>query len=165
MFSYFKFEGNFALQNFPDSLSISSSSNHESRENTKYRTINFNNKIKVNDIEFKTFYANTDEDRTLGFSNVEKINLDEAILFIFDPPSMETFWMKDMNFDLYIIWIDENLKIIKIDKNISRNSYNKTNPLLSEKFSSEIPIKYVLEISAGLSSKYKFRSGDKIFLK
>jgi uncharacterized membrane protein (UPF0127 family) len=137
-------------------------SNFTNKLGHKFRTINFDHKIKINNTIFDANFANTEILRNKGFSDVKEINENQAILFIFDQPSMQTFWMKDMNFDLDILWIDENNKIIKIDKNISKNSYNKNNPALSEILHSPAPVKYVLEIKAGVSEKNKINIGDEI---
>ena len=38
------------------------------------------------------------------------------MLFIFSQPDFYPFWMKDMKFPIDIIWLDENLQIINIEK-------------------------------------------------
>lgn len=143
-----------------NSLNLTLSGN--GAEQSAFRKVDFDNKVKINNTVFDTNFADDIYERNLGFSNVEKVDENQAMLFIFDDPSMQTFWMKDMNFDLDILWIDKNFKIIKIDKDASKNRYIKNNPNLSEKLYSPSPVKYVLEIPAGNSEKNKIKIGDKI---
>ena len=77
------------------------------------------------------------------------------MLFVFDHPAQYPFWMKDMNFPIDIIWIDENLKVIFIKKNAVPESY-------PEVFTSPQNSKYVLEVVAGFSDKYNIKIGDKV---
>lgn len=157
LFFVFKYR-NFAYQN----LSQKNISNFTNKSGHKFRTINFDHKIKINNTIFDANFANTEILRNKGFSDVKEINENQAILFIFDQPSMQTFWMKDMNFDLDMLWVGGNNKIIKIDKNVSKNFYNKNNPALSEMLHSPALVKYVLEIKAGVSEKNKINIGDEI---
>jgi uncharacterized membrane protein (UPF0127 family) len=147
----------FYLKNSPN-LTLSSNG----AEQSAFRKVDFANKVKINNTVFDTNFTDDIYERNLGFSNVEKVDENQAMLFIFEDPSIETFWMKDMNFDLDILWIDENFKILKIDKNVSKNGYDKNHPNLSEKLHSPAPVKYVLEIPAGNSEKNKIKIGDKI---
>ena len=46
-----------------------------------------------------------------------KLKEDEGMLFVFDHSDKYSFWMKDMNFPIDIIWIGEDLQIVFIKKN------------------------------------------------
>jgi len=48
------------------------------------------------------------------------------MLFVFEEPKIRSFWMKDMSFPIDIIWVDEGLEIVGIEKRISPNTYPKT---------------------------------------
>ena len=61
--------------------------------------------------------------------------------------------MRGMKFSLDFIWIDENRKIIAIDKNVSLATYPKS-------FVPPSPVKYVLEVNAGWANKNKVKVGD-----
>jgi uncharacterized membrane protein (UPF0127 family) len=62
--------------------------------------------------------------------------------------------MKNTAFALDIIFIDEHLKIASFQKNAQ--PFNETG------LSSKVPIKYVLEINAGLAEKWLLEVGDSI---
>ena len=74
---------------------------------------------------------------------------------MFEKPEKEGFWMKDMKFSIDIIWIDENMSVIHIEKSLSPDTYPKV-------YYPESPAKYVLEVSAGQADSLGLKIGDKI---
>lgn len=115
--------------------------------------------------------ASTGEAREQGLSGTEKLKvhkdgdriLTEGMLFVFPVASEYQFWMKDMNYDLDMIWLDDNYKIVHIEKNAKAGSYHPSDPASSKIFSNEGSMaKYVLEINAGLSDKLHLNVGDKL---
>ena len=44
------------------------------------------------------------------------MNENEGMLFFLDDPRKASFWMKNMHFPIDIIWLDENLTIVHIEK-------------------------------------------------
>lgn len=121
-----------------------------------------NNILKINNNIFEVEIADTDKKREKGLSDRASLATNSAMLFIFDTSATQGFWMKDMAFDIDIIWIDASKKIIDIERNVSKNSYNEINPKLSKTLFSPAPIKYVLEINAGLSEKLNIKVGDAV---
>jgi hypothetical protein len=79
----------------------------------------------------------------------------EGMLFVFNHPSQHVFWMKDMNFPIDMIWLDENLKIIYFQKNVLPESYPAT-------FGPDQNSLYVLEVNAGFSDKHNLKIGDSL---
>lgn len=78
---------------------------------------------------------------------------EEGMLFIFEKADSYSFWMKDMNYPIDIIWIDSNKKILKIDSNVSPNTFPQT-------FKPSAPILYVLETNALFAQNNKLQVGD-----
>jgi hypothetical protein len=76
------------------------------------------------------------------------------MLFIFPDVAMHSFYMKNTEFPLDIIFIGENLKIASIQKNAQ--PYNEIG------LSSKVPVKYVLEVNGGLSDAWSLEIGDRI---
>lgn len=102
--------------------------------------------------------------KLMEFVRDQKIRT-EGMLFVFEKPTVLSFWMKDMNFDLDMIWMDENFKIVHITKNAQASSYNKQNPASSTIFTNgNNPAKYVLEINSGLSNELNLREGDTLIM-
>jgi uncharacterized membrane protein (UPF0127 family) len=61
--------------------------------------------------------------------------------------------MKDMNFPLDILWLDDQRQIIGLVENLTPDSY-------PDVVLPPAPVKYALEINAGLAAKYGWQVGD-----
>ncbi len=98
--------------------------------------------------------------KLMEFIKDQKIRT-EGMLFVFDKAQTLNFWMKDMNFDLDMVWLDKNLKIVHITKNALASSYNRQNPASSTIFTNGDRLaKYVLEINSGASQRLNLKVGD-----
>jgi uncharacterized membrane protein (UPF0127 family) len=104
--------------------------------------------------------ASTDAQRQQGLSDRPSLAEGHGMLFVFDPERKVGFWMKDMHFSLDMIFADKQGTIIKIDTNVTPESYFNHNP--PEIFSSEVPIRYVLEVPAGYAKSVGIAIGQKI---
>ncbi|MDP2909631.1 MAG: DUF192 domain-containing protein, partial [bacterium] len=85
----------------------------------------------------------------------ESLEEDAGMLFVFDKEDFYSFWMKNTLMPLDMIWINENNKIVYIQKN--------ARPCETEKcqnYATPEKAKYVLEINAGLADKYGIKIGD-----
>ena len=118
-----------------------------SYENIKY--------IKITGQILKVELALTQDEQEKGLSGRKDIKEDEGMLFIFKKSSIHNFWMKEMNFPIDIIWIDENFQVIYIEKNTNPESY-------PESFGINQNSKYVLEVKANFSDKNNLKVGEKV---
>ena len=80
------------------------------------------NYVKINNQQFVVEIADNDEERSQGLSGQEKLVYDHGLLFIFPEASEYGFWMKQMNFEIDIIWINGNT-IVDIKENLLKNEY------------------------------------------
>jgi len=108
--------------------------------------------IQIGDNLIKVSIADTKETQAEGLSGRESLGQDEGMLFIFEKPDKYGFWMKEMNFAIDIVWIDESKKIIGVEKNVEPETFPKT-------FYPENPIKYALELPSGYAVKHDIDSG------
>lgn len=109
--------------------------------------------VSVNGKIFITELALTPKEQEKGLGERKDLCERCAMLFYFKTKDIYLFWMKDMNFDLDIIWILDN-EIAYIEKNVSHQSLEKIDP--------KIKADKVFEINAGLSEKFNFKIGDRI---
>lgn len=58
--------------------------------------------------------AETDETRRLGLSDTDSLPEDWGMLFIFNAASDRTFWMKEMDFGLDMLFVDDEKTITEI---------------------------------------------------
>lgn len=110
-------------------------------------------KVVINDAVVRAEIAATPENRTKGLSGRPSLKENEGMLFVFDKPGFYSFWMKDMNFPIDIIWISEEMKIIDITKNAKPESFPET-------FFSRNTAKYVLEVASGWADGNSIKEGQ-----
>jgi uncharacterized membrane protein (UPF0127 family) len=101
--------------------------------------------------------ADSDYETQTGLMYRTSMEENQGMLFIFPTTEMHSFYMKNTEFSLDILFIDENLKIATIRAN--------TKPYDETGISSQVPVKYVLEIDAGLTNKWGLKVGDRIEFK
>jgi len=111
--------------------------------------------VQIGDISIDAETVANNASRALGLSGRENLDENEGMIFVFDIPGRYNFWMKDMNFPLDIIWLDESKKIIYIEENLSPDSY-------PESFGPEGDAIYVLEVVSGFADKYGLETGDSV---
>ncbi|MCX2720583.1 DUF192 domain-containing protein [Lentiprolixibacter aurantiacus] len=98
--------------------------------------------------------AESDYEIETGLMYREKMEANQAMLFIFPDVAFHSFYMKNTLIPLDIIFIDEGLNIVNIRQNAA--------PLDESGIPSGLPVQYVLEINAGLSDKWGIQLGDRI---
>lgn len=76
------------------------------------KTIN----LEINDKEYNVLIAQTEDEKATGLMNVEEMDPDEGMLFLYDTPQTLEFWMKDTEIPLDIIFIDSDWEVKKIAK-------------------------------------------------
>ena len=98
--------------------------------------------IRTNGQSYNVLVSDDFEKRVLGLSN--RTNLPEGIdgmLFIFPKSDTHGIWMKDMNFNIDILWLDDNFNVVDQRLNVSPDTY-------PESFTPSAPALYVLELPA-----------------
>ena len=98
--------------------------------------------------------AETEYETQTGLMYRHSMEDNQAMLFIFEKEQPRSFYMKNTEFAIDIIFINSKKEIVNIQKNAK--PYDKTS------LPSDGPIKYVLEINEGLSEKWGLEKGDKI---
>lgn len=113
-------------------------------------------KAKTDSIKasFDIEIAETEYETQTGLMYRQAMEKDRGMLFIFPDVAMHSFYMKNTEFPLDIIYIDENQKIVSFQKNAK--------PYDEGSLPSQLPAKYVLEINAGLSDQMELQVGDSI---
>ena len=113
--------------------------------------------IYINDMPMWVDVADSVKEIKTGLSGRTTLEIGQGMLFIFDKLDFYGMWMKDMNFPIDIIWIDENLQIIDIKTQVLQKSY-------SEIFYPVQKALYVIEVNAGFSELNNIKIGDKVIL-
>lgn len=104
--------------------------------------------LKQLDIE----YANTADKIEYGMMYRKTMTDNMGMLFFMGNMEMRSFWMKNTYVSLDIIFLDDQLKIVSIQKNAA--------PLTTDSRPSDGPAQYVLEIKGGQSDIMGLQPGD-----
>lgn len=131
--------------------------NKTEKTKTKENGIFFNQEIMVKNNKIFVAIADNPITRERGLSEVSRLEENQGMLFLFNEPGIYNFWMKDMKFDIDLIWIHNN-KIVEITENVPAPD-NPEN--LKVYFPSKI-INSVLEVNAGWAQRNKIEVGDEI---
>lgn len=113
------------------------------------------NFITINGNQIEVEIMRTPEEQTRGLSGKESLAGNAGMLFVYEESLIPSFWMKDMNFPLDIIWIGEDKKIVDITENISPETFPNT-------FKPKVPVQYVLEVSAGWAESHAIEVGEAV---
>ena len=111
---------------------------------------NSDNELKYFTVEV----ADNDKLRSLGFMGRTDIPEGTGMLFIWNDEAYRNFWMKNTPSSLDIIFFDKNGYFINVQEN--------TIPYSLDNIRSLKPSKYVLELIAGSSKKFKLYNHSRI---
>lgn len=106
--------------------------------------------VEIEDKCFCVRVAESEEDRETGLQHIDALAPDEGMLFVFDEVEEVSFWMKDTNINLDIIFIDEDETVIRVATGYAG----------SEEAHTCKHVKYVLEVNQGSGVK----AGDEVFI-
>ena len=110
--------------------------------------------ISINGINVTMAIASTDEQRIRGLSGIEKMNENEGMLFLFDKPSKQGFWMNKMNFPIDIIWLNSNNKVVHIEKQLEPCKLFLACPV----YNPEVDSLYVIELRSGFAENHSIKN-------
>lgn len=112
--------------------------------------------VHFDDLPVRVEIVRTPEALEKGLSGRENIGgRYKGMFFIFPETKQHGIWMQGMQFSIDIVWIDENLNVVAIERNVSPNTYPRT-------FRTENPTRYVLETEAGYVDLVGIRVGQKV---
>ena len=110
--------------------------------------------LNLNGQKISLELAVTPEQQTQGLSSRPSLCPTCGMLFVFGTPQNTKFWMKDMNFPLDLIWLNNN-KIVQLDKNLLPEG-----AMPKDFYPSRQLITDVLEVNGGFIDKYRLKVGD-----
>ena len=118
---------------------------------------NFNEK----DFVFGNATLNTDiacskEDKMKGLMNIQSLEKNKGMLFVYDKMDYHNFWMKNTNIPLSIAFIDSEWTIVDIKD---------MNPLDETHIHPVKPALYAVEANKGWFAQHNVKVGDTVYLK
>ncbi len=93
--------------------------------------------------------AVTDEARQQGLMFREKMEENQAMLFVFEGEDVHSFWMKNMKFAIDIVWLDAQKRVVHLESGVP--------PCAADPCPSYVPksaAMYVLELKNGAAQRH-----------
>lgn len=106
--------------------------------------------------KIKLYVADTDEKKSKGLSTLTKLPQNEGMIFNFKDKGFYPFWMKNMNFSLDFVFIDE-YRVVDTIENVTPASFPKI-------FTAAKKFDKAIELNSGTISSLKINKGDEINL-
>lgn len=104
--------------------------------------------------------ASSPAEQRQGLAGRQSLEADRGILFIFDQAKILTFWMKDMNFNVDLLWLKGD-QIMSWEKNMSAPPAGTPDMELLQ-YTSPVEVDRVLELPSGTIDRLGLKPGDKI---
>jgi uncharacterized membrane protein (UPF0127 family) len=111
----------------------------------------FTQKLTIGDRQYQAEIVKSDKEQEIGLSKYSSLANNQAMLFQFDELNTVNFWMKDMKFDIDIIWL-KNRQVV----GLSFGDHSKPEKIIT----SPEPVNEVLEVNTNSGIKI----GDKMSL-
>lgn len=109
--------------------------------------------VAFDTVTVKAEVADNPEVRSQGLSDRAELKAGEGMLFVFEEPDYYPFHMRNMNFALDLIWMDESFEVVDITRRAHPDTYPSS-------FTPSVPAQYVLEVPAGFAREYDITEGD-----
>lgn len=116
--------------------------------------------VKLDSVVLEVQIADTDPRRVRGLMFQDQLPLDEGMLFVFDDANIRSIWMLNMQFPLDVIWIDDNNKVVFIEKNVPPCKTALETVICPSYNGGSMDAKYVLEVTAGFVDEFKITTGS-----
>ena len=118
--------------------------------------------IKVDNKILEVQIADSDSLRVRGLMFQNELPYDEGMLFVFDGSGTRAMWMLNMQFNLDVIWFDENANVVAIEKDVPPCKTTVEVVACRENGVSGDNAKYVLEVTAGFIDKFNITENSKM---
>lgn len=113
--------------------------------------------MKIAGVAVYASIADSWPERIKGLSDTPYLPPEVVKLFVFDSPGFHSIWMKDMNYAIDILWLDESGSIVSVVAGATPESF-------PELFTPTVPALYVVETAAGFVATHAITVGDKVEL-
>ena len=113
--------------------------------------------FRLNNQALRFEVVDTPQSMAQGLGDRSEIGSD-GMLFVFPSVGAPIFWMKDMHFDLDLVWL-KDLRVADITPNVPQPQAGQPLNQLPT-YSPKVPVNMVLEIPAGTVQKWRLKIGD-----
>ncbi len=96
-----------------------------------------------------------------GLAGRDSVGDRDGMLFVFEKPGVEAFWMKGMKFAIDIVWVRGN-KIVGLDKNAAPAVGNLPSGSGLPVYSSPDLVDKVIEVKSGTADELRLNTGNTV---
>lgn len=114
----------------------------------------------IGETTYKLYAPNTTGNQQIGLSAFDNISNNEGMIFRGNPVGVQGVWMKDMKFNIDIIWIDKDNRVVHLVENASKDSY----PTIFQNPDSVVSA-YIIELQSGQIKSRQINKGDEVQIK
>jgi len=100
-----------------------------------------------------TQVARTPEQRQIGLMFRKEMPAHEGMIFVFDEPATQCFWMRNTLIPLSAAFVADDGTIVNIED---------MKPMSDASHCSKAPVRYVLEMNQGWFAKRALKAGSKL---
>ena len=117
--------------------------------------------VAIGDAAFRVEVLTTPAQRTRGLSGREMLEPGSGALFVYEPGGAGAIWMKEMLFDLDLVWIGEGCTVVHVTEKVPRPEPGTPDTRLP-RYRTSVPASYTLEIDAGEVERSGIGVGDRV---
>jgi uncharacterized protein len=130
--------------------------------NIKNTSVKFHEgKVRINSDEIKVEIAKTaaEKQRWLMFRE-EKLPFNSAMMLIYEKPDLYSIWLINIQYNLDLVWFDENGHVVYIakDKSPCKNLFD----VAGCTYKNTKPAKYIISATSGFIDVHKITFGSKL---
>lgn len=118
-------------------------------------------RVMIDKKEYLFEVVNTEESRKRGLSGRREIKAD-GMLFVFDELGYHGIWMKEMLFDIELIWVMDD-RVVEITKNVLAPEAGMSLQDLPSYFPKQV-VNIVIEVKKGFVEANEIEIGDELVL-
>ena len=118
--------------------------------------------IKLDEKFLEVQIADTEPRKVRGLMFQDILPYDQGMLFVFDEPGERSMWMLNMQFNLDIIWFDQNGNVVEILKDVLPCKTQLEVMSCTSDGISANNAKYVLEVTSGFVDKFDIDTNSKL---
>ena len=115
--------------------------------------------VRIGNAVFTVEIADEPAEQSQGLSDRPSMSADHGMLFIFPAADRYSFWMRNMQFSLDIVWIADN-KVVDISRDLPPEG---DAPALT--YQPSVPADTVLEINGGAAEEKGIEVGQEVTVK
>ena len=117
--------------------------------------------VQIGSALYQVDLATTQETITRGLSGRPSLDVERAMLFVYESDAPRAFWMPDMHFPLDMVWITSDCAVAAVTADVPHPAPETPRSELPV-YPSQVPVRFVLEINAGQAAQHGIAPGTPV---